>query len=497
MENKNLEKEITFADLWKVFKKSIVFMLIAAVLFGSVGVAYSLLIDEPEYKATATFWVNNTSSDYDYTSQAQTSAAVSIASSCVYLASTDIVVRRAVQDYDLTNKLKSKGEDACVKEVMKMINARQVDKETVIFSVTVTSDHRVKTFEVINAIQGVMPLVPPELLGLKQNEDNAPMIALIGPVTGLAAVSEVKTSAAVVAIICAFVGALAVYAFFFVRDLLDKLVHDENTIKEAVNYPIVGAIPTWGNGEAAKKKISTFKKGPVIAVRNYEDKLLSPDSPFFVTEAFNTLRTNFIYSAAATKNPVFAITSESAGVGKTVISSNLALALANMGKRVLLVESDMRCPSFNKVFGEKPEHGLSELLAGIVSDTKSVVHSYKETTLDVIFCGQIPPNPSELLSGYRMQELLDEWKGTYDYILLDMPPIGEVFDAGAVSAFVNGYILAVRCNYSNVNSVKGAVDAIESVNGNILGVIVNDIDPKSRGNHKYGYYEKNHDRQAF
>ncbi len=490
MENKKAEKEITFADLWKVFKKSIVFMLIAAVLCGAVGVAYSAFIDEPEYRATATFWVNNTSSDYDYTSQAQTSAAVSIASSCVYLASTDIVVRRAVQDYGLMQKLRSRSEDECVAEVTRMLNARQLDKETVIFSVSVTSDNKVKTYEVVNAIQGVMPLVPPQLLGLKQNDDNAPMIALIDPVTGIESVSTVKTSTAVIALICAFVGALAVYAFFFVREFLDQLIHDESNVKEAVNYPIVGAIPTWGTGDVTQKKISTFKKGPVIAVRNYEDKLLTPDSPFFVTEAFNTLRTNFIYSAAATKNPVFAITSEAAGVGKTVISSNLALALANMGKRVLLVESDMRCPSFNKVFGEKPEQGLSELLAGIVNGTESVVHKYKDSSLDILYCGQIPPNPSELLSGYRMQELLEEWKQTYDYILLDMPPIGEVFDAGAVSAYVNGYILAVRCNYSNLNQVKGAVTAIESVNGNILGVIVNDIDPKARGTHKYGYYDK-------
>ena len=490
MENKNVEKEITFAELWKVLKSAVVFMLIAAVICGAVGAVYSIVIDKPKYKATATFWVNNTSSDYDYTSQAQTSAAVSIASSCVYLASTDIVVRRAVQDYDLVKKLRSKSEDACVKEVTKMINARQVDEETVIFGVTVTSDHRIKTYEVVNAIQGVMPLVPPELLGLKQNEDNAPMIALIGPVTSSDSVSEVKTSTAVIALICAFIGAFAVYAFFFIRDLLDNLVHNETTVKESISYPIIGTIPTWGTSDVSKKKLDTFKKGPSIAVRDYTDKLLDQNSPFFVNEAFNTLRTNVIYSAAAAKNPVFAITSESAGVGKTVLSCNLAIALSNMGKRVLLVESDMRCPSFNKVFGDRPEHGLSELLAGMITDTASVVNKRNDTTLDIIFCGQIPPNPSELLSGYRMQELVEEWKKSYDYILLDMPPIGEVFDAGVVSSLVNGYILAVRCNYSNINDVKGAVSDIESVNGNILGVIVNDLDPKFGGKYKYGYYQQ-------
>ena len=86
MENKRTEKEITLGQLWGVFKKSFIFMLIAAMLFGAIGMAYSLFLDKPSYKATVEFWVNNTSADYDYTSQAQTSAALSLAESCVRLA---------------------------------------------------------------------------------------------------------------------------------------------------------------------------------------------------------------------------------------------------------------------------------------------------------------------------------------------------------------------------------------------------------------------------
>ena len=106
--------------------------------------------------------------------------------------------------------------------------------------------------------------------------------------------------------------------------------------------------------------------------------------------------------------------------------------------------------------------------------------------LDVLCCGQIPPNPSELLSGYRMSELAEEWKSAYDYIILDMPPIGEVYDAGVVANIVNGYIMTFRVNHSNINEAKSATEKIESVNGTILGIIVNGINPKS--NKKYKYY---------
>ena len=271
--------------------------------------------------------------------------------------------------------------------------------------------------------------------------------------------------------------------------IFDVSIYDESTVKANFTYPIIGNIPSFASGdEIAELKKNKYRKNPGgIVKRNYKNKLLAEDSPFFMTESFNTLRTNVIYAAAAAKNPIFAVTSDIAAVGKTVVASNLAIALSGLGKKVLLVECDMRCPTFSKLFKIKSEQGLSELLAGIADKTADVAVNYNGSTLDILLCGQIPPNPSELLAGYRMTELAEEWKSSYDYIIMDMPPVGEVYDASVVSNIVNGYIVTVRVNHSNLNDVKNATERIESVNGTILGIIVNGINPKSSKKYKYYY----------
>ena len=304
-------------------------------------------------------------------------------------------------------------------------------------------------------------------------------------------VSTVKSSPIKIGFILAVVAAVITYCVFFVKALFDKSIYDEETVKENFSYPIVGVIPSFATAEeqAEMKKFKKKKKSDQsIAPRNYNNKLLTDDSPFHMAESFNTLRTNVIFAAAAAKNPVFAVTSDIAAAGKTVVSANLAISLSNLGKKVLLVECDMRCPAFNKLFGQSSESGLSELLAGIENDTKKLVFGYENTSLDILSCGKIPPNPSELLSGYRMAELVNEWRGEYDYVILDMPPIGEVYDAGVVSNIVNGYILTVRARHSNLTDVKTAVERVEAVNGSVLGMILNDVSLKSGKNYKSYYY---------
>ena len=486
MENQKNEREISLAFLFKVFKKAIVFMIVAALFFGAIGVAYSVAIEKPKYEGTVTFWVANNSPGADYTSQSLVYAAAAIASSCIELVKQEMPVRKAVTEYNLTEKLGYESEDACVAAVRSMISARKVEENSVVFYVTVSADSREDAYDVVKAIEKVMPDVLRSLCSI-QNE-TVSMITVIGGVSNINSIKAVKSSPITTAVILGFIAAVIVYAIFFVLSIFDTNIYDENTVKENLSYPIVGNIPSFASAEEeTENRKNKYVKNPNgIVKRNYKNKLLDENSPFFMTESFNTLRTNVIYSAAAAKNPIFAVTSDVAAVGKTVIAANLAIALSNLDKKVLLVECDMRCPTFSKLFKIKKEHGLSELLAGMANKTSDVITAYEDSTLDVLLCGQIPPNPSELLSGYRMSELAEEWKSAYDYIILDMPPIGEVYDAGVVANIVNGYIMTVRVNHSNINDAKAATERIESVNGTILGVIVNGINPKS--NKKYKYY---------
>lgn len=487
MENQKKEREITLGYLFGVFKKCFIFMIIAAVLFGALGVVYSTVIEKPKYQATSTFWVTNNSPE-DYTTSGLTTAAATIATSCIELATQDMPIRRAVTTHGLTEKLGYANDDDCVNAIRKMITATKEDETSIVFYVTVKSGSREVTCEVINALQSVMPDVLQELCSFDK-ENPISLVKAVSNTATLESVSEVKSSPVTMAIICAFIAAVLVYVVFFVMSIFDTSVYDESTLKENFDYPIVGHIPSFATPEeeAENKKFKKRRSGHDIAPRNYEKKLLAADSPFFMTESFNTLRTNVIYSATAAKNPIFAVTSDVAAAGKTIVAANLAIALSNLDKKVLLVECDMRCPSFTKLFGERHENGLSELLAGMVEKTEDVVHNYRGTGLDVLFCGKIPPNPSELLSCFRMSELAEEWKSKYDYIVLDLPPIGEVYDAGVVSSIVNGYVITVRANRSNISDVRTSIERVESVNGTILGIILNDINLKSSKKYKQYY----------
>lgn len=504
MENTR-EKEITLKSLFTVLKKCFIVMIIAAVVAGAAAGVYITFAVDPSYKGTTTFWVNTASTKYDYTSQAQTAAATQIATSCLELVSAEMPVRRAVREKlvpanadgtELTSIVLKYGfasENAAVSAVRRCISARKDNETTFVFSVSASGGNKEFVFDVLTALEKVMPEVIDELVKLEVNNENGKLLTVITSINNIDNVSTIKTSAPKTAILAAVVVAVLVYLVYFVISLFDTVVYDENSIKNNFNYPIVGNIPNWANSNDPRRKNRRKKKlhehGIDVSTRDYTDRLLSTKAPFAIAEAFNLLRTNVIFSAGASNSgKVVAITSAISGAGKSLVSANLALSLANLGKKTLLVECDMRCPSMGRIFKEKKQAGLSELLAGIESDYKALVHDAPDSTLNVLFSGKIPPNPSELLSSESMSALLFEMRKEYDFIILDMPPIGEVVDAGVVSGLIDGYLVAVRCDYSDIKDVRRATEALVAVEGKIFGFILNDCNPKNAGKYKRAYY---------
>ena len=291
------------------------------------------------------------------------------------------------------------------------------------------------------------------------------------------------------------VGFIVTYVVFFVMTMVNTTVYDETTIKENFdNIPVLGSIPVWSSTKDSKpgKRKKTVKArriaGTDLENRNYSERLLNDETPFAIAEAFNTLCTGVTYSVAAVKCPVFVVSGEIPGVGKSLVSANLSLALANHGKKVLLVECDMRRPCFNRVFGKNIKVGLSEFLAGKVTDTAEIINNCEG--LDVIYAGHTSPNPSELLSSERMRELIESWKESYDIVILDTPPICNVVDARVIAKYVSGYIFVVRSHYSDVREVKQAVSHLEELGAKIVGFVINDKNLKNAGGYynKYKYY---------
>lgn len=215
-------------------------------------------------------------------------------------------------------------------------------------------------------------------------------------------------------------------------------------------------------------------------------KILSPESPFVVKEAYSAIRTNLLFTQKGEKCPVFVVTSPTANNGKTINSINLAVSFAQMGKRTLLIDSDMRNPTIHRMFSIPVKNGLSEILAGLTDNI--TVSKTDVENLSVLTGGKIPPNPAELLSSPRMDKLLEFVKEHYDCVFIDTPPVNLVTDATVFAQKTTGYILIVKANVSDNSDVKLAVNSLDNIGGNILGFVLNDV--TSGRNRYYSYYKK-------
>lgn len=304
------------------------------------------------------------------------------------------------------------------------------------------------------------------------------------------------------ALLGAVVGAVAVYLICYVKTVQDHTIYDEKNLQEQFALPIVGQIPTWESGDARPKSRLTYKRARAARkrraramrrgetdVRVYKDRLLTEKTPFAVAEAFKVLRTNMCYTTKGEQSPVYGFTSSYVGAGKSVVSANTAIAFAQMGKRVLLIDGDMRCPVQHKIFGVPAKaEGLSELLAGVQRDKSCVIMSTAVAGLDVIAGGHEPPNPAELLASANMAELIAYARENYDVIFIDLPPVGVVADAGVIGDLVTGYVLVVRSAYSDHKEVQSSITTMESLGAHLIGFVLNDVDLKGKSDYRNGYY---------
>ncbi|MBO0471103.1 CpsD/CapB family tyrosine-protein kinase [Enterococcus sp. DIV0242_7C1] len=192
-----------------------------------------------------------------------------------------------------------------------------------------------------------------------------------------------------------------------------------------------------------------------------------------ISEQYRTIRTNIQYAMIDRDLKTLVVTSSGPSEGKSTTSANLAIVFANSGKRVLLVDADMRKPTVAKTFSLDNVRGLSTLLGSREVVLHQVVQSSGIDNLFLMTSGPKPPNPSELLDSRRMEELIQDLKQQYDLVIFDMPPVVAVTDAQIVSSKSDGTILVVRENVSKRDSLLKAKSLLELVDANILGVVYN------------------------
>lgn len=209
---------------------------------------------------------------------------------------------------------------------------------------------------------------------------------------------------------------------------------------------------------------------------------LNPRSP--ISEQYRTIRTNLQFSSVDETLQSILITSPNAAAGKSITSANVAIVYAQQGKKTLLIDADLRKPTVHYTFRLDNLRGLSNVLVGDSTIEDSIEKSDVDN-LDILSCGPIPPNPSELLASKRMQDVLENAKQLYDFIIFDTPPALAVTDAKILANIVDGSLIVYRSGVTEMEEAERTADLMKDSKARLLGAVLND---RSKENSNYYYY---------
>ena len=237
---------------------------------------------------------------------------------------------------------------------------------------------------------------------------------------------------------------------------------------------------------------SLKKNGSKSKVFNPGKMLLTENSSFSVQESFKTLRTNVTFSLPGQKNRCIGVVSANRGEGKSTVSVNLAISLAQIDKKVVIVDCDMRIPTVAAKLGMENRPGLSDFLADEDGSSQLPVISNKDFNIDVIPAGTIPPDPTKLIESPQMKDLIKALKVVYDYVIVDFPPVTVVSDAAILSSVIDGYLIVALHDSTGTSQMDETIRQLNFAKANVLGFVYNSK-PASRKaykkNSKYYYYE--------
>ena len=214
------------------------------------------------------------------------------------------------------------------------------------------------------------------------------------------------------------------------------------------------------------------------------EHILSQKTDFFIRESYNTLRSNVTFSLTGKGCKTVAVTSTNPGEGKSITALNLAIAYAEINKRVLLIDCDLRKPKIRRLLEIIPSPGLSNILIN-QNAPEQTIQRIEQFNIDVITSGDIPPNSTQLLESEQLEELLDYANDKYDYVILDTPPINVVIDACILAKYTSGIIYIIKQDFAKKDSIINAVKQLEFSQGRIIGFVLNDIVDKGLLNFAY------------
>lgn len=474
------DSELIEIDLKRIFEailhRSWIIVLVA-ILCAVLTFLGTFFFVTPQYQSSAMFYVNNSS--------------FSVADAAVSISSADITASKSlVNTYIVILKTKETLDDVIdyagvnlrYSELKEMIEAESVD-DTEVFRVVVTNPDPVEAEKIASAIAYILPK---RISSIVEGTSAKVVDAAVLPSVPS---SPNYTSNTIIGFLLGFLGSIGVVVLM---ELFDISIRAEEDIAMVSNCPVLASVPdmaapskggySYGYGSSKKQTVTTHQK----------TALIGSGISFAASEAYKLLRTKLQYSFAGENAcRVIGVSSAMTGEGKSLTAVNLAYTLSQLDKRVILIDCDMRRPSLSAKLSISKKPGLSGYLSG--QNDLEMLFQYcgipnEETAFQVIASGQNPPNPVELLSSEKMGRLLAHLRKNFDYIILDLPPVGEVSDALAVAKETDGILLVVRQNYCNRIALAGTVRQFEFLETRLLGVAFNCT--TEDGGYGKGYYKK-------
>ena len=462
----DMEESLDLSFLFGVLKKYFLVIILSAVLCGIAGFTVSYFIIPKKYESTAKIYVENNNQVSESVNINDINAAQKLVNTCQIIFKSRTMMDNLIANLDLPYTYE---------ELDKMITASSVNSTEVMEFVVESGDAR-ESQEIVN-----------ELLELSIEEfkrvikSGSIEILEYGEVNSDPSFPNVP----LISIVAVLAGAVVSYMVVLVRDMLDVVIKQGDNIAQMYDVPVFAEIMefdsaksggkygyshygSYGYGYGAKPE----KPGEEKAVpdNGFSERFLSDSTPFAITEAYNTARTNTMFAISTSGRKIIAVTSSNPSEGKSTTCSNFAICFANAGFRVLLVECDLRKPTMAKNFNLKPKYGLSSVLGGFCTVNDAISKDVIKN-LDIISAGDIPPNPSELLGSEAMRTFLSMSSESYDYVFLDTPPVNVVTDSQLMNDVVAGIIFVVKEGSTTHPDLESALEKIRLANGKVLGFV--------------------------
>jgi receptor protein-tyrosine kinase len=453
---------VDLRDLLSVLRARWIVIVAATLIGGLLALGMSVLTT-PTYQAKIQFYVTVAGGENAAAAAYQGSlgAQQRVQSYAALIKSTEIA--REV--------IATSGVDLSANEIAEKATAT-ADSQTVLLSVAVTDSDPQRALEVAQGFGEVLPEAINRLETPDGGESALAKLTVVNPPALPTSPVAPKTEQNVA--IGLVLGLIAGIGIALLVNTLDRRVKSKEQTESITGKPVVGSIPfrKAEDREKGAEHIVPFREG---------------HSP--AAESFRRLRTNLQFLNVDNPPRVFVLTSSVAAEGKSETSINLSLALAEAGNRVLLIEADLRRPLVVSYMSMPDKVGLTNILSG-QAQFADVVQETRHDGVDLLACGPLPPNPSELLASDTAQRLLEDLRQVYDYVIIDSPPLLPVTDGALLARITDGALLVLRSHRTTVDQLGQAVDNLMKADARLLGTVLIANKPAKRGTASYyeSYY---------